>query len=52
MQIAQEMGGYTLGGADLLRRAMGKKNATEMAKQRRFVCAGRCRERICGKPRL
>ena len=25
MQIAQEMGGYTLGGADLLRRAMGKR---------------------------
>lgn len=30
MQIAREMGGYTLGGADLLRRAMGKKKAEEM----------------------
>ena len=34
MQIAQVIGGYTLGGADLLRRAMGKKKAEEMAKQR------------------
>lgn len=34
MQIAQEMAGYSLGGADLLRRAMGKKKPEEMAKQR------------------
>ncbi|MGA9421713.1 MAG: DNA polymerase III subunit alpha [Rhodanobacteraceae bacterium] len=34
MQIAQVLAGYTLGEADLLRRAMGKKNAAEMAKQR------------------
>ena len=34
MQIAQELAGYTLGGADLLRRAMGKKKPEEMAKQR------------------
>ena len=40
MQIAQEMGGYTLGGADLLRRAMGKKNAQEMAKQRDLFVQG------------
>jgi DNA polymerase-3 subunit alpha len=40
MQIAQEMGGYTLGGADLLRRAMGKKNADEMAKQRELFIQG------------
>ena len=40
MQIAQEMGGYTLGGADLLRRAMGKKNADEMAKQRELFTEG------------
>jgi len=40
MQIAQEMGGYTLGGADLLRRAMGKKNADEMAKQRDLFMQG------------
>ncbi|MEZ5877519.1 MAG: DNA polymerase III subunit alpha [Tepidamorphaceae bacterium] len=38
MQIAQELAGYSLGEADLLRRAMGKKIASEMAKQRpRFV---------------
>lgn len=38
MQIAQVMGGYSLGGADLLRRAMGKKIAAEMAKERpKFV---------------
>jgi DNA polymerase-3 subunit alpha len=40
MQIAQEMGGYTLGGADLLRRAMGKKKADEMAKQRELFVTG------------
>ena len=34
MQIAQVLSGFTLGGADLLRRAMGKKKAEEMAKQR------------------
>ncbi len=34
MQIAQEMAGYSLGGADLLRRAMGKKIAAEMTKER------------------
>ncbi len=34
MQIAQIVAGYTLGGADLLRRAMGKKNAEAMAKER------------------
>jgi DNA polymerase-3 subunit alpha len=34
MQIAQVLAGYTLGGADLLRRAMGKKKAEEMAKQK------------------
>jgi len=34
MEIAQVMAGYSLGGADLLRRAMGKKKAEEMAKQR------------------
>ncbi len=38
MEIAQVMAGYTLGGADLLRRAMGKKIAAEMAKERpKFV---------------
>ena len=34
MQIAQQLAGYTLGGADLLRRAMGKKKPEEMAKQK------------------
>src|SRR3546814_8236598 len=34
MQIAQELSGYSLGAADLLRRAMGKKNKAEMAAQR------------------
>jgi DNA polymerase III subunit alpha len=40
MQIAQVMGGYSLGSADLLRRAMGKKNAEEMAQQRDVFVAG------------
>ena len=40
MQIAQEIGGYTLGSADLLRRAMGKKKPEEMALQRDIFVAG------------
>ncbi len=40
MQIAQILAGYTLGGADLLRRAMGKKKPEEMAKQRSVFVAG------------
>lgn len=40
MQIAQVLAGYTLGGADLLRRAMGKKKASEMAKQRSIFVEG------------
>ena len=40
MQIAQVLAGYTLGGADLLRRAMGKKKAEEMAKQRAVFLDG------------
>ncbi len=40
MQIAQVLAGYTLGGADLLRRAMGKKKPEEMAKQRAIFLAG------------
>ena len=40
MQIAQEMAGYSLGGADLLRRAMGKKKPEEMAKQRGTFAEG------------
>ena len=40
MQIAQEMAGYSLGGADLLRRAMGKKKPEEMEKQRSVFAEG------------
>ncbi|WP_205849068.1 DNA polymerase III subunit alpha [Natronospirillum operosum] len=40
MQIAQTLAGYTLGGADLLRRAMGKKKPEEMEKQRRIFAEG------------
>jgi len=43
MQAAQILAGYTLGGADVLRRAMGKKKAEEMAKQRAIFVEG------CGK---
>jgi DNA polymerase-3 subunit alpha len=42
MQIAQVLAGYTLGGADLLRRAMGKKKPEEMAKQRAVFMQGAC----------
>jgi DNA polymerase-3 subunit alpha len=40
MQIAQVLAGYSLGGADLLRRAMGKKKPEEMAKQRSIFVGG------------
>ena len=40
MQIAREMAGYSLGGADLLRRAMGKKKASEMEKQKTIFIEG------------
>lgn len=40
MQIARVLAGYTLGGADLLRRAMGKKKPAEMAKQRGIFVSG------------
>ncbi len=40
MQIAQKMAGYSLGGADLLRRAMGKKIASEMEAQREIFTKG------------
>lgn len=40
MQIAQRLAGYTLGGADVLRRAMGKKKAEEMAKQQAIFVEG------------
>ncbi len=40
MQIAQTMAGYSLGGADLLRRAMGKKIMSEMEQQRQVFTSG------------
>lgn len=49
MQIAQVLAGYTLGGADLLRRAMGKKKAEEMAKQRAVFEKGSIENGIDGE---
>lgn len=46
MQIARELAGYTLGEADLLRRAMGKKKPEEMAKQREVFVTGAARNNI------
>ncbi len=40
MQIAQELSGYSLGAADILRRAMGKKNKDEMERQREIFVEG------------
>ena len=48
MQIAQELAGYTLGGADLLRRAMGKKKPEEMAAQREIFEKGAINKGIDG----
>jgi DNA polymerase-3 subunit alpha len=46
MQAAQILGGYSLGGADLLRRAMGKKKAEEMAQHRQIFREGAARQGI------
>jgi DNA polymerase-3 subunit alpha len=46
MQIAQVIGGYSLGAADLLRRAMGKKKKEEMAKQRDIFVAGAAKNNV------
>ena len=46
MQVAQRLGGYSLGGADLLRRAMGKKKPEEMAKHRAIFAAGAAKSDI------
>ena len=46
MQIAQALAGYSLGGADMLRRAMGKKKPEEMAKQRSIFRDGAISEGI------
>jgi DNA polymerase-3 subunit alpha len=48
MQIAQAIGGYTLGGADLLRRAMSKKDADEMALHRDIFIAGAEKNGLAG----
>lgn len=40
MQVAQKIAGYSLGGADMLRRAMGKKKPEEMAKQQKIFIEG------------
>jgi DNA polymerase-3 subunit alpha len=44
MQMAQVVGGYSLGGADLLRRAMGKKKAEEMAEHRQIFRSGAAKD--------
>ncbi len=49
MQIAQVLSGYTLGSADLLRRAMGKKKPEEMAKQREVFVDGAAANGVDGK---
>ncbi|EIV8466126.1 DNA polymerase III subunit alpha [Vibrio vulnificus] len=49
MQIAQVLSGYTLGGADMLRRAMGKKKPEEMAKQRATFEEGAVKNGVDGE---
>ncbi|WP_257267281.1 DNA polymerase III subunit alpha [Endozoicomonas sp. ONNA2] len=49
MQIAQVLAGYTLGGADMLRRAMGKKKPEEMAKQRAVFEEGAISQGVDGE---
>lgn len=49
MQIAQTLSGYTLGGADMLRRAMGKKKPEEMAKQRAVFEEGAIKNNVDGE---
>ena len=46
MQTAQILGGYSLGGADMLRRAMGKKDADEMARHRQIFRDGALKNAI------
>jgi DNA polymerase-3 subunit alpha len=46
MQVAQKLGGYSLGGADLLRRAMGKKKLEEMVQHRETFAAGAAKNGI------
>ena len=49
MQVAQVIGGYTLGGADLLRRAMGKKLKDEMARHRKIFVDGAAKNNVSSK---
>ncbi len=49
MQIAQVLAGYSLGGADILRRAMGKKKVEEMAQQRAIFVSGAEKNNIDNK---
>ena len=49
MQIAQSLAGYTLGQADILRRAMGKKKSEEMDKQREIFLSGAIRNKVDAK---
>jgi DNA polymerase III subunit alpha len=52
MQIAQRLAGYTLGAADLLRRAMGKKKAEEMAKQQQTFIDGSVKNGVSAEQAL
>ena len=49
MQIAQKLAGYTLGSADILRRAMGKKKPAEMAKQRSIFVEGAIKNGVANR---
>ncbi len=49
MQMAQIVGGYTLGGADLLRRAMGKKKVEDMVKHRAIFRDGAAKDGLSGE---
>jgi DNA polymerase-3 subunit alpha len=51
MQTAQILGGYSLGGADMLRRAMGKKKPEEMAEHRQIFRDGAAKNHIDGRRR-
>jgi DNA polymerase-3 subunit alpha len=52
MQIAQRLAGYTLGGADLLRRAMGKKKLEEMLKQQQTFVEGSVKNGVSSEQAL
>lgn len=49
MLVARAIGGYSLGGADLLRRAMGKKNVEEMKRQREVFIKGAAERNVSAK---